>query len=207
MRYDDCARRACSFLRAVPPVPRQIPLFAAEPRAASLRTLGGGARRALSAGRRDRSRRDRLALDRTLGGRTYVPASAPIDGGEAFGYVSYTREHEGVQAAEFEAVADHTDETGPRQPRLDARPLRPRDRHWRPPGAPGRDHARLGSGAGPERGGRDNRARPDHDRPVRARGRPLHARIARRLHRRLHRGPPVRPRGAELVRESLYEDS
>ena len=37
--------------------------------------------------------------DRTWNGRTYVPATAPSDEGfELFGYVSYTREHEGAQA-------------------------------------------------------------------------------------------------------------
>ena len=36
--------------------------------------------------------------DRTWAGRTYVPATAPAEGGEVFGYVSYTREHEGAQA-------------------------------------------------------------------------------------------------------------
>jgi hypothetical protein len=50
--------------------------------------------------------------DRTWGGRTFVPVTAPTEGGgEVFGYVSYTREHEGAQAAHFEAVADYTEET------------------------------------------------------------------------------------------------
>jgi hypothetical protein len=40
-------------------------------------------------------------------GAPYVPATAPTDnGGEAFGYVSYTREHEGAEAIDFRAVAD-----------------------------------------------------------------------------------------------------
>ena len=101
----------------MPPVPRQIPLFAAEP-FDEPRPYGRWARRSASTfgGPPRPIRRDRLVPDRTLGGRTYVPASAPIDGGEAFGYVSYTREHEGVQAAEFEAVADHTDETAAGNP-------------------------------------------------------------------------------------------
>jgi hypothetical protein len=55
--------------------------------------------------------------DRTFGGRTYVPATAPTaDGGEVFGYVSYTREHEGAQATDFRAVADYTDETAAENP-------------------------------------------------------------------------------------------
>ena len=49
--------------------------------------------------------------DRTWNGRTYVPATAPADGGEVFGYVSYTREHEGAQATDFTATADFTEET------------------------------------------------------------------------------------------------
>ena len=49
--------------------------------------------------------------ERSFGGRTYVPATAPAGDGEVFGYVSYTREHEGAQAADIVAVADYTDET------------------------------------------------------------------------------------------------
>ena len=49
--------------------------------------------------------------DRTWAGRTYVPATAPAEGGEVFGYVSYTREHEGAQATTFQAGADFTEET------------------------------------------------------------------------------------------------
>ena len=60
--------------------------------------------------------------ERTYGGRTYVPAtSTTTDGFEVFGYVSYTREHEGAEARDFEAVADFTDETAEANPewRLD----------------------------------------------------------------------------------------
>ena len=99
-------------------MPRQIPLFAAEP-PHEPRPYGRWAE-ALGEHFRRAAETDLGEIawfpDRTLGGRTYVPASAPIDGGEAFGYVSYTREHEGVQAAEFEAVADHTDETAAGNP-------------------------------------------------------------------------------------------
>jgi hypothetical protein len=46
-----------------------------------------------------------------------VPATAPAeDGGEVFGYVSYTREHEGAQATDFAAAADYTDETAAENP-------------------------------------------------------------------------------------------
>ncbi len=55
--------------------------------------------------------------ERTSNGRTYVPVTAPTsEGFELFGFVSYTREHEGAEAAEFEAVADYTDETAEANP-------------------------------------------------------------------------------------------
>jgi hypothetical protein len=55
--------------------------------------------------------------DRTFAGRTYVPASSTTTNGyELFGYVSFTREHEGAEAAEFYAVADYTDETAEANP-------------------------------------------------------------------------------------------
>jgi hypothetical protein len=60
--------------------------------------------------------------DRTYGGRTYVPATAPTSTGyELFGYVSFTREHEGAEAVDFFVVADFTDETAEANPdwRLD----------------------------------------------------------------------------------------
>jgi len=103
----------------VPPVPRQIPLFAAE-----------SPQEPLPYGRWEEALREQFAgaaevdigkivwfPDRTWGGRTYVPATAPTDdGGEVFGYVSYTREHEGAQAASFVAAADYTDETAEQNP-------------------------------------------------------------------------------------------
>jgi hypothetical protein len=55
--------------------------------------------------------------ERTWNGRTYVPVTAPTsEGFELFGYVSYTREHEGAEAADFEAKADYTDETAEANP-------------------------------------------------------------------------------------------
>jgi hypothetical protein len=55
--------------------------------------------------------------DRTYGGRTYVPAAAPTSTGfEVFGYVSYTREHEGAEATDFLAQADYTEETAEAHP-------------------------------------------------------------------------------------------
>jgi hypothetical protein len=103
----------------VPPVERQIPLFAAEP-----------SQEPLPYGRWAEALRERFAgaaegeigditwfPDRTFGGRTYVPATAPAGaGGEFFGYVSYTREHEGAEATGFRSVADYTDETAEQNP-------------------------------------------------------------------------------------------
>ena len=54
--------------------------------------------------------------ERTWNGRTYVPATVPVTEGEVFGYVSYTREHEGAQAADFLASADFTEETAEQNP-------------------------------------------------------------------------------------------
>ena len=55
--------------------------------------------------------------DRTFWGRTYIPASATTSTGyEVFGYVSFTREHEGAEASGFYAVADYTDETAEANP-------------------------------------------------------------------------------------------
>ncbi len=72
--------------------------------------------------------------DRTFNGRTYVPVTAPTSNGyELFGYVSYTREHEGAQAAGFNASVDFTEETAEANPgwTLD---LSDREiAHWRGP--------------------------------------------------------------------------
>ena len=55
--------------------------------------------------------------DRTWGGRTYVPGTAVTsEGFELFGYVSYMREHEGSQADAFAASVDFTDETAEANP-------------------------------------------------------------------------------------------
>jgi hypothetical protein len=55
--------------------------------------------------------------DRTYAGRTYVPATASTSTGfELLGFVSYTREHEGAEATDFEAFADYTDETAEANP-------------------------------------------------------------------------------------------
>jgi hypothetical protein len=55
--------------------------------------------------------------ERTWNGRTYVPVTAPTsEGFELFGFVSYTREHEGAEATDFAARADYTDETAEANP-------------------------------------------------------------------------------------------
>jgi hypothetical protein len=72
--------------------------------------------------------------DRTWGGRTYVPAtSLTSEGYELFGYVSYTREHEGAQAAEFAAVVDYTDETAEANPEWELDLSDEEIGHWRGP--------------------------------------------------------------------------
>jgi hypothetical protein len=103
----------------VPPVPRQVPLFAAEPPQEPLpygrwaEALGGH----FVAAAESTIGAITWFPDRTFAGRTYVPATAPTeDGGEAFGYVSYTREHEGAEATDFKAIADYTDETAEQNP-------------------------------------------------------------------------------------------
>src|SRR3954451_11693921 len=64
--------------------------------------------------------------ERSYGGRTYVPATAPAgEGLEFFGYVSFVRPEESGghsegekkgEAADFRAVADFTDETADQNP-------------------------------------------------------------------------------------------
>jgi hypothetical protein len=55
--------------------------------------------------------------ERTWNGRTYVPVTAPnSEGGEICGFVSYSREHEGAQATDFQAVAYATEDTADENP-------------------------------------------------------------------------------------------
>jgi hypothetical protein len=72
--------------------------------------------------------------ERSWGGRTYVPATAPTtEGYELFGYVSYTREHEGAEATAFEAAADYTDETAEAHPEWELDLSDQEIGHWRGP--------------------------------------------------------------------------
>jgi hypothetical protein len=102
----------------VPPVVRQIPLFTAEPPQEPLpygrwgEALGEYFEKACESSIGDIT----WFPDRTWNGRTYLPGTAPAEGGEVFGYVSYTREHEGAQAADFYATADFTEETAEQNP-------------------------------------------------------------------------------------------
>src|SRR3954465_1913435 len=75
----------------MPPVPRQVPMFAAEPPQEPLPygrwgdALGEHFEKAAETGIGDIT----WFPDRTWAGRTYVPATAPAeDGGEVFGYAS-----------------------------------------------------------------------------------------------------------------------
>ena len=138
-----------------------------------------------------------------------MPATAPADdGGEVFGYVSYTREHEGAQAADFIAAADFTDETAAENPDWTLDLSDQEIGHWR--GTEGRRGVITlvwGVALVAERRGGHGRARPHHHRPVRR---------SWRTASRSCRSTPTRAttwrcglfgaRGAELARESLYED-
>ncbi len=58
-----------------------------------------------------------LHPDRTYGGRTYVPATAPTSNGhELFGFVSFVPGVDGGEPSDFEATADFTVETAERNP-------------------------------------------------------------------------------------------
>jgi hypothetical protein len=102
----------------VPPSERPIPLFAAEP---PQEPLPYGRWAETLAEQFEKAAEVEIGEvlwfpERSFGGRTYVPATAPSGEGEVFGYVSYTREHEGAQASDLVAVADYTDETAADNP-------------------------------------------------------------------------------------------
>jgi hypothetical protein len=104
----------------MPPVPRQVPMFAAEPPQEPLPygrwAEALGEQFAEAAEEEIDTGSITWFPDRTWSGRTYVPATAPSSDGEVFGYVSYTREHEGAQAMDFRATADFTEETAAQNP-------------------------------------------------------------------------------------------
>ena len=111
----------------MPPSERPIPRFAAEPPQEALPygrwadALAGRFREAVDAIESDEDLGEvgevRWFPDRTWSDRTYYPASATTTTGyEVFGYVSFTREHEGAEASDFYAVADFTDETAEANP-------------------------------------------------------------------------------------------
>jgi hypothetical protein len=111
----------------MPPDERPIPRFIAEPPQEALpygRWADTLASHFLEAVRRIETEEDlgepgavNWFPDRTWGGRTYMPATAPTSNGyELFGYVSFTREHEGAEATDFAALADWTDETAEANP-------------------------------------------------------------------------------------------
>jgi hypothetical protein len=104
----------------MPPASRQVPMFAAEPSQEPLpygRWAEALAEQFAAAAPEGLEMTDVAWFpERTWGGRTYVPATAAVDGGEVFGFVSYTREHEGAQATDFAATADFTEETAAENP-------------------------------------------------------------------------------------------
>jgi hypothetical protein len=111
----------------MPPDERPIPRFIAEPPQEPLpygrwaATLAGHFQEAV---RRIETEEDlgepgtvNWFPERSWGGRTYVPATAPTSNGyEVFGYVSFALEDEGTQASDFAALADWTDETAEANP-------------------------------------------------------------------------------------------
>ena len=98
-------------------------MFAAEPPQEPLpygrwaEALGGAVRRRRARGHRDRRRRTSRGSPSAPGtAAPTCPPPSPAGDGEVFGYVSYTREHEGAQAADFAATADFTEETAEQNP-------------------------------------------------------------------------------------------
>jgi hypothetical protein len=112
----------------VPPEPRPIPRFVAEPPHEGLPYGRWGemlAARFLAAcgeiepGEEEVGDPGEIAWypDRTYGGRTFVPATAPTStGAEIFGFVSYRRASGGGEPAAFDAFADATPDTAAANP-------------------------------------------------------------------------------------------
>ncbi len=112
----------------MPPTDRFVPRFAAEPPqeglpygrwAHRLSDLFYGACAQLDGDGEDLGEPGDIAWypDRTYGGRTYVPATAPTSTGhELFGFVSFVPGGEDGEPGDFEATADVTAETAERHP-------------------------------------------------------------------------------------------
>jgi len=114
----------------VPPDPRPIPRFVAEP-PQERRPHGRWAER-LAERFREACRASEDAADggdpgevaffpdRTYAGWTFVPVSAPGgNGGEWFGFVTFRRDAGGGEPTDFGAHAEHTDETAEQNPEWD----------------------------------------------------------------------------------------
>src|SRR5256886_7798021 len=111
----------------MPPDPRPLPRFIAEPAQEGLpygRWADALAAHFLAAAARIEAEEDigdarEIAWfpQRTWSGRTYVPAAAATSiGYELFGYVSFTRAADSDEPRDFHAVADYTDETAEANP-------------------------------------------------------------------------------------------
>jgi hypothetical protein len=110
--------------RAMPPEPRFVPRFAAEPAQETL-PYGRWAERLreelvkATAELEDIGRLGQIDFypDRSWHGRTWIPATAPTsDGLELFGFVSFRAAHDGGEPTAFESFADVTDETAAQHP-------------------------------------------------------------------------------------------
>ncbi len=112
----------------MPPSERPIPCFMAEPpqeplpygrwaEALGERFLEGAAGLQVEEGELGELGEPAWFPERTLHGRTYVPATVPSAAGfEVFGYVSYAREDQEAQPADFRTVVDYTEETAAANP-------------------------------------------------------------------------------------------
>src|SRR5215211_1923487 len=164
----------------MPPSERPIPTFAAEPPQEPLpygRWADALAERFLEAARQEADSdigEIHWFPERSMGGRTYVPAVAPLDGGgEVCGYVSYSREHEGAQATDFLGDAYATEDTAEENPdwTLDL------------------NDEEIGHYRGGQ--GRRGRLALVWGEALVPNGAVATAELARRLHGRLRRGPPL----------------
>ena len=173
----------------MPPTARQVPLFAAEPSQEPLpygrwgEALAEQFIAALPEGVTVEAGEISWFPERTWNARTYVPATAAAAEGEVFGYVSYTREHEGAQATDFAATADFTEETAEQNPDWTLDLSDEEIGQWR--GTEGRRGVITlvwGVALVPNGVVATAELEPHDHGPVRAGRRPLHAGLDRRLH-------------------------